>query len=484
MLKRLLLNGKLKTKMLNLEPARVESFFVVEGAKDFVKQSVIQAAVTKLISMFIPGGGIIQLFMTAFDMVKFVINEGSRIASLASSIMGSVAAIAQGNVTGAISKVEQSLAKAVPLALSFMSRIFRVSGIGTKIKAIIQKVKGKIDGVVKKLMDKVAAQVAKIAGAIGKGATNAVNGVKKLINGVFGKKSFTAGKESHSVWVQVKNNEPKLMIASTPREATAQLDAIELEAKQKGALPKVQPLITDARAVVAKAKQDLAKGLADPSKADEKEMTVRASNVVNRVEGCIKNVFDELAKHAGTTDKMPLTTVTFESKGYDAREYRLQIAEQQNAINVMKIKQWLGDRSNFLAKVGNPTDKKKFYADSGKHQDEERKKAAADWEIKRAEALEKQYLSEGVPAKEAEKKAEQQAKIDVAAWMDTQAALHMPDKIAGGKVNAINAMGDRNINSSIGSSWKTRVSIVDKAVAKIDVALHEKVQMNVSLTVK
>jgi hypothetical protein len=36
--------------------------------------------------MFIPGGGIIQLFMTAFDMVKFVINEGSRIASLTSII--------------------------------------------------------------------------------------------------------------------------------------------------------------------------------------------------------------------------------------------------------------------------------------------------------------------------------------------------------------------------------------------------------------
>jgi hypothetical protein len=44
--------------------------------------------------MFIPGGGIIQLFMTAFDMVKFVINEGSRIASLVQSIVGGVANIA------------------------------------------------------------------------------------------------------------------------------------------------------------------------------------------------------------------------------------------------------------------------------------------------------------------------------------------------------------------------------------------------------
>jgi hypothetical protein len=178
------------------------------------------------------------------------------------------------------------------------------------------------------------------------------------------------------------------------------------------------------------------------------------------------------------------TPCLFESKGYDAREYRLQIAEQQNAINVMKIKQWLGDRSNFLAKVGNPTDKKKFYADSGKYQDKEREKAALDWEISRASALTKQYISEGMSRIDATKKARAQAKIDVKQWMDTQAALHMPDKIAGGKVDAINAMGDRNINSSIGSSWKTRVSTIDKAVAKIDAALHDKVQMNVSLIVK
>jgi hypothetical protein len=32
--------------------------------------------------MFIPSGGLIQLFMTAFDMVKFAMNEDSRITAL------------------------------------------------------------------------------------------------------------------------------------------------------------------------------------------------------------------------------------------------------------------------------------------------------------------------------------------------------------------------------------------------------------------
>ncbi len=52
--------------------------------------------------MFIPGGGLVQLFMTGFKMVQFVVQEGSRIAALASSIIGGVANIAQGNIGGAV----------------------------------------------------------------------------------------------------------------------------------------------------------------------------------------------------------------------------------------------------------------------------------------------------------------------------------------------------------------------------------------------
>jgi hypothetical protein len=238
---------------------------VIEGAKDFVKQSVIQAAVEKLISMFIPGGGLVQLFMTGFKMVQFVVQEGSRIAALASSIIGGVANIAKGNITGAVQKVESSLAQAIPLALSFLSKIFRVSGIGTKIKAIIQKIKGKIDAVTKKVMDKVAAAVAKVIGAMAKGgqvikdtAKKSVNGVKKLVNGIFGKKSFKADKENHHVWVKVKNNEPELWIASTPREARQQLRSLTARATQAGTLVQVQPLINNANRIITLANSQLA----------------------------------------------------------------------------------------------------------------------------------------------------------------------------------------------------------------------------------
>ncbi len=59
---------------------------------------------------------------------------------------------------------------------------------------------------------------------------------------------------------------------------------------------------------------------------------------------------------------------------------------------------------------------------------------------------------------EAEKKANE--------WLKSQAALHDPDQIAGGNPQNVTGMGNKRINSSIGSQWKTRVDGVEEQVRK------------------
>ncbi|WKB37384.1 polymorphic toxin type 15 domain-containing protein [Terrilactibacillus sp. S3-3] len=65
----------------------------------------------------------------------------------------------------------------------------------------------------------------------------------------------------------------------------------------------------------------------------------------------------------------------------------------------------------------------------------------------------------GLSAKEARKQAND--------WLDTQAALHNPDQIAGGKADIIGGMGDKHINSSIGSQWRYRIDVVDEQIKKM-----------------
>ena len=46
----------------------------------------------------------------------------------------------------------------------------------------------------------------------------------------------------------------------------------------------------------------------------------------------------------------------------------------------------------------------------------------------------------------------------------TQAVLHEPDQIAGGDPENITGLGDKRVNSSIGTQWKTRADVLENAV--------------------
>ena len=51
---------------------------VIGGIKEWVMQSVITSAITKLISMFNPAGAIVQAVMAIYNTVMFFIERGSQ----------------------------------------------------------------------------------------------------------------------------------------------------------------------------------------------------------------------------------------------------------------------------------------------------------------------------------------------------------------------------------------------------------------------
>ncbi len=78
----------------------------------------------------------------------------------------------------------------------------------------------------------------------------------------------------------------------------------------------------------------------------------------------------------------------------------------------------------------------------------------------------------------------EEAQIKAKEWLDTQAALHDPDQIAGGNPLNITGMGDKRINSSIGSQWKNNVKIVDEHVEKYAKHMTDEEKKNTYLNVK
>ena len=125
---------------------------VIGAIKDFVITKVITAGVTWLISMLNPAAAFIKACKMIYDVIMFFIERGSQIMEFVNSVLDGIGAIAAGSLGAAAALVENSLAKILPLAISFLACLLGVGGIAEKIKEIIEKIRAPITNLVTAIM--------------------------------------------------------------------------------------------------------------------------------------------------------------------------------------------------------------------------------------------------------------------------------------------------------------------------------------------
>jgi len=79
---------------------------------------------------------------------------------------------------------------------------------------------------------------------------------------------------------------------------------------------------------------------------------------------------------------------------------------------------------------------------------------------------------------------EEAANIKAKEWMNTQAALHNPDQVAGGNPSNIGGMGNKQANSSLGAQWKYRIDVVDEQIKNAAKDMTDLEKANTYLNVK
>ncbi|PEJ65181.1 polymorphic toxin type 15 domain-containing protein [Bacillus wiedmannii] len=128
---------------------------------------------------------------------------------------------------------------------------------------------------------------------------------------------------------------------------------------------------------------------------------------------------------------------------HDSEEFASQLKDQEKGVNELTVDEYLKNRERYIAQgraiEGNAA----------------QQAAREEAYVQKVNELQR----EGLTLSNAKKKAKE--------WLDTQAALHNPDQIAGGKAEIIGGMGDKRINSSIGSQWRYRIDIVDEQIKEL-----------------
>ncbi|WP_241089274.1 polymorphic toxin type 15 domain-containing protein [Pseudomonas viridiflava] len=144
-------------------------------------------------------------------------------------------------------------------------------------------------------------------------------------------------------------------------------------------------------------------------------------------------------------------------------EFDRQLAGQQKGLNDLTVDEYLKGREAFTSKdvVRDP-----------KVAERARKSLGSKMEDKLLEDL----IIKNMPPESAAIL----AKKITSEKMETLAALHNPDLLAGGK-DIVNDLGDRRVNSSIGPQWRSRISGLDIASSSVPKSLRATTKINAKL---
>jgi Domain of unknown function (DUF4157) len=132
---------------------------VIGGIRGWVERTVVGQAITRLLSMLSPVGALIQTAIAIYNTVMFFVERIQQIMQLANSVFDSIANIASGNISGAITYVEQAMARTLPVIISFLARLIGLGGISERIREIITRIRTAVEGALGRVVDWIVARV-------------------------------------------------------------------------------------------------------------------------------------------------------------------------------------------------------------------------------------------------------------------------------------------------------------------------------------
>lgn len=134
----------------------------IDAVMDFVKSKVVEAAVTKLLSMLSPAGAFIQAIIAIYNTIMFFVERIRQIAQVAASFIDGIAAIAAGNIAPAANRVEQTMAGLLVLVISFLARIAGLGKVSDAITGLVKKIRAPIEKALDKVVEWIVATARKL----------------------------------------------------------------------------------------------------------------------------------------------------------------------------------------------------------------------------------------------------------------------------------------------------------------------------------
>ena len=216
---------------------RISEFFgniqemVLGQIRSWIQQRIVVAAITQLISMLSPVGAVIQAILKTYNTVMFFIERINQIMAFVESIIDSISAIAAGSLGQAANFVERSMARFIPVMLSFLARFIGIGDIAAPIQRAVRAIQARVDGAIDRIVAWIRTAATRVMAA-GRGVANRlrqwfrVEKPVRLRNG-----------ESHTLRMDPQSPQNRLQIHTDPQPFVAWINRNFAAVPASGATP-------------------------------------------------------------------------------------------------------------------------------------------------------------------------------------------------------------------------------------------------------
>ena len=210
---------------------------VVDEIKNWLVVKVVQQAVTKILSMLNPAGAVVQAILAIYNFATWLIDNWERMVQVITNIVQSVGKIAAGMLDDAAKFIENTLAGFMPMVFDFLARLMGLGNVSESIKKIMLRIRKPVDDLLDSIIGLIKGKFklkGNKKGKSGKAKPSEKDKIKTKDKGKEKKqddkdkkkqyarlkkirKRFRVGDEKHTLYIEARAKEIKLMVASDPK---------------------------------------------------------------------------------------------------------------------------------------------------------------------------------------------------------------------------------------------------------------------------
>jgi len=192
---------------------------ILDAAIEYLVETLVVQVAQYLFSLLNPVGAVAQAVRLIYQVCAWIFRNAARIFSFVQAVVGGIADVIAGNISGMAATVERALVMMIVVAIDFLAGLLGLSGLPDEVAAVIERLREYVLSIVERIVVFFVERGRALLARMGlggeedqEGDAGAENDDDELGTTV----RFSAAGEAHRLYFAVAGDDATLMVASVP----------------------------------------------------------------------------------------------------------------------------------------------------------------------------------------------------------------------------------------------------------------------------